>query len=72
MALDLKKIFSDGAEILFNILKKTTVETAAKIPEVQQAVKTEAVEKGKDVLWAIAPLAACGVMIAFLAITYKK
>ncbi len=66
MALDLKKIFGEVTDFLIPILQKTTTQAVAQIPAVKEAGKEVAVQRGKDVLWDILPIAGFGLLALLL------
>jgi len=66
MALDLKKIFGDVADFLLPILQKTTTQAVAELPQVKEASKEVAVQRSKDILWDILPIAGIGLLAFFI------
>lgn len=65
MALDLGKISNDITSTALEILKQSTVKTAAKIPEVQAEVGKYAATQAKDIIVIAAPIAV-GVLVLIL------
>ena len=65
--LDLGKIFGAVTDFILPILQKTTTQAVAQIPAVKRAGEEVAVQRTKDILWDILPIAGVG-LIALLII----
>lgn len=64
--LDLKKIFGAVTDFIIPILQKTTTQAVAQIPAVKEAGAEVAVQRTKDVIWDILPIAGIGLIALLL------
>ena len=64
--LNLKKIFGTVTDFLIPILQKTTTQAVAQLPQVKEAGREVAVQRTKDVLWDILPIAGIGILALLL------